>query len=284
MIEQRPTSQDERAIIEASTLEESIERAERIAGVKTLFRRGMDRITQPAGFNDYIHSQARFPEQPFFNVLLLLEQMPDATKIASGLHWDAVSRPPLSAERGIWLFVPYEREIGVDGTNASIRELIGVGVETVYDVSQTRGPIYQEEQRWPISAAEVQERIVRRMIGRLGNRGEQEKRSVSERQTTLPSGQLGLGLNFGTTPKEGTGSGLERLPTLKEVLRERLIQRGRLPAAEIEPIAGVVATILMIRYGVELGDVWMPDILNMIDTWSPVEPHFSEVQQLLASV
>lgn len=281
MSEQDRIPQEERTIIEASTLEESLERADRISGVTIRFRRGMDRITQPAGFNDYLHLHARFPDQPFFNVLLLLEQFPDATSVASSHHWDAVGRPLRPAEQGIWQFVPYERETGVDGAGDPIRELVGVGVETVYDITQTKGPIYQEKQP-PVSAIDVHDQIVRKLLSQpepqTGRRSALSGRTESVRQ----SGQLGLGLKFEPVVEREPES--ERLPTLMEVVRTRLLQRGRLSAAALEPVTRVVTSILMIRHGVDLGEVWIPEMVTLIDMWSPAEPNLAEVQHLLALV
>lgn len=282
MSERQPTPVDEQTIIEASTLEESLERAERIAGVRTLFRRGMDRIAQPAGFNDYLHLQARLPDQPFFNVLLLLEQCPDATKVASGPHWDAMGRPPRPAERGIWQFVSDERETGVDGAGDPIRELIGVGVETVYDIAQTRGPIYQEEQRPPVSAVEVQDRLVQRLLEGSNSRRVRRHRSTEIAQPVTQSGQLGLGLSFESSVEIEPESAHEQLPSLLEAIRERLIRRGRIPANIVEPVAQAVAATLMIQHGVDIGDVWLPELINLISDWSPREPHLSELQQVVA--
>ncbi len=282
MMERQPIPPDERAIIEASTLEESLERADRIAGVTTLFRRGMDRITQPAGFNDYLHLQARFPDQPFFNVLLLLDQFPDATKIASSHRWAALGRPLRPAEQGIWQFVPYEREVGVDGGGESIQELVGVGVETVYDITQTKGPIHREEERPPVSAIDVQGRIVEGLLERSNNRIDRQRRPLVAVPPTRQSGQLGLDLSVDPVVEIELES--NELPALMEVVRTRLMQRGRLPTAAIEPVTGVVASILMIRHGVDLGEVWMPEMVAMIDRWSPAEPNLTEAQHLLALV
>jgi hypothetical protein len=289
MIERHPTIEDERTIIEASTLEESMERAERLAGVMSLFRRGMDRITQPVGFNAYVHLQARFPEQPFSNVLLLLEQQPETTQLASSPQWDATGRPLRPGERGIWLFVPYERETGLDGTGEAIRELIGVGVETVYDIAQTKGPIYREEPPPPpLSTVEVQERVVRVLIGNPGAPRDQRERALvsptRSTQTTLKPGQLGLGLSFEPAIETEHDPKPERLLTLIEVLRERLIRRGRLSEKEIDHVARATAAILMIQHGVELGEIWIPELVEMIQDWSITEPHLTEIQTISAVI
>lgn len=282
MSERDPIPREERAIIEASTLEESLERVDRIAGVTTLFRRGMDRITQPAGFNDYLHLQAHFPELPFFNVLLLLDQFPDATSVASRHHWAALGRPLQPAERGIWQFVPYERETGVDGAGDPIRELIGVGVETVYDISQTKGPLDQHERQQSMSAIDVHDRIVQKLLRQPEPQTGSRRASIETSESVRQSGQLGLGLSFDPVVKSEPEP--EKVPALMEVVRTRLMQRGRLPATALEPVTGVVATILMIRHGVDLGAVWIPEMVALINRWTPAEPNLTEVQHLLALV
>src|SRR5436190_19568131 len=57
-------------------------------------------------FRRFLDAQARFHRYSWGNVLLILDQRPDATRVASFRTWLSLGRPVRKGERGIRIFVP----------------------------------------------------------------------------------------------------------------------------------------------------------------------------------
>src|SRR3954463_1082200 len=57
-------------------------------------------------FRRFLDAQARFHRYSWGNVLLILDQRPDATRVAGFRTWLSLGRPVRTGERGIRIFVP----------------------------------------------------------------------------------------------------------------------------------------------------------------------------------
>src|SRR6476620_6606823 len=57
-------------------------------------------------FRSYLDAQARFHSYSFGNVLLILSQKPDATRVAGYQTWKQLGRQVRRGERGIRIIVP----------------------------------------------------------------------------------------------------------------------------------------------------------------------------------
>jgi hypothetical protein len=93
---------------------------------------------------------ARFHEYSFGNVMLILAQNPDATRVAGYRTWQSLGRRVRKGERGIRILarITYRssREDGGHGPDEQDRprELRGFRVEHVWDISSTDGDPYPD--------------------------------------------------------------------------------------------------------------------------------------------
>src|SRR5436853_6691263 len=84
---------------------------------------------------------ARFHHYSPANVLLILRQRPDATRVAGYRTWQQLGRQVRRGERGIAVLAPctYLRPADDDHNDESRRILRGFKVAHVFDISQTDG-------------------------------------------------------------------------------------------------------------------------------------------------
>src|SRR5437773_4549799 len=63
-------------------------------------------IQDSDGFRRYLDAQARFHSYSWGNVLLILAQRPDATRVAGYRTWQALGRQVRRGEKGVRILVP----------------------------------------------------------------------------------------------------------------------------------------------------------------------------------
>jgi antirestriction protein ArdC len=103
-------------------------------------------IQDGATFRRYLEAQARFHRYSWGNVLLILAQRPDATRVAGFRSWQRMNRYVRRGETGIKILVPMTRRVtqetpeerSDDDAEADQRRVF-FGVGHVFDVSQTEG-------------------------------------------------------------------------------------------------------------------------------------------------
>ena len=88
-------------------------------------------------FRRYLDVQSRFPTYSPNNVVLILSQRPDATRVAGYATWRALDRQVRRGEKGIRIIVPMRRKENEEDTPEESRLFFGSAV--VFDVSQTDG-------------------------------------------------------------------------------------------------------------------------------------------------
>src|SRR5881397_604431 len=137
-----------------------------LSGDSTPLRDALARLESAVGsihdsdsFRRYLDAQARFHQYSWGNVLLILTQRPDATRVAGYRTWQALGRQVRRGEKGIRILVPlgvraarhgleqaeeddHEHPSATVPTPTSapaprLRRLFGTG--SVFDVSQTDG-------------------------------------------------------------------------------------------------------------------------------------------------
>ena len=101
---------------------------------------GVASLTTSEGWREYLAVQSRFPRYSPNNVLLILNQRPDATRVAGYRAWQALGHQVLAKESALRIFAPmkYQKTDATDGEVAS--EVRGFKLVPVFDVSQTSGP------------------------------------------------------------------------------------------------------------------------------------------------
>jgi len=101
---------------------------------------GVAALATSERWTQYLEVQSRFPRYSSNNVLLILAQRPDATRVAGYRAWQALGHQVLAKESALRIFAPikYRRDDVPDGELA--REIRGFKLVPVFDVSQTEGP------------------------------------------------------------------------------------------------------------------------------------------------
>jgi len=115
------------------------------ADVPSLVRRleeGVKEIRQADGWRRYLRAQAMFHGYSWGNVILILTQRPDATRVAGYRAWQRLDRHVRRGEHGIRILAPLVRRVPVEeGDDDPELEprLVGFRIVTVFDIAQTDG-------------------------------------------------------------------------------------------------------------------------------------------------
>jgi hypothetical protein len=101
---------------------------------------GVAALTTSERWTQYLELQSRFPRYSPNNVLLILTQRPDATRVAGYRAWQALGHQVLAKESALRVFAPlrYRRTDAPDDELG--QEIRGFKLVPVFDVSQTEGP------------------------------------------------------------------------------------------------------------------------------------------------
>ena len=110
---------------------------------------GFDEITESEGFQRYLTAMSRFHRYSYGNVLMIMSQRPDATRVAGYRQWQRLGRQVQRGEQGIRILVPHRQRIPDTTQDLEAEEAEdagpgryvtrGFGVGTVFDISQTEG-------------------------------------------------------------------------------------------------------------------------------------------------
>jgi len=99
---------------------------------------GIADLTSSNRWRHYLDFQARFRRYSAGNVLLILAQRPDATRVAGFSTWRAHDRAVRKGERAIWILAPMVRAATGDDAETAPR-VRGFKWVPVFDVAQTDG-------------------------------------------------------------------------------------------------------------------------------------------------
>jgi antirestriction protein ArdC len=114
----------------------------------TRLEQAVSAIHDSETFRSYLDAQARFHSYSFANVLLILSQRPDATRVAGYQTWKQLGRQVRRGERGIRIIVPIRGRATVSPAESETsdaedpkpdRTIVRFGTASVFDISQTEG-------------------------------------------------------------------------------------------------------------------------------------------------
>jgi antirestriction protein ArdC len=108
-----------------------------------------DALVTSEGWAEYLAFAARFRQYSFRNTLLILMQMPTATRVASYRKWLEVDRQVRKGERGLQIFAPMTRK-REDADGKERTYISGFRLVSVFDVSQTDGEALPEDPATPV--------------------------------------------------------------------------------------------------------------------------------------
>ena len=124
-------------------------REQRLAEALEILVSGFDEITGTEGFQRYLASMSRFHRYSYGNILMIMSQRPDATRVAGYRQWQRLGRQVRRGEQGIRILVPHKQRIrdqdphpgsaDEEDDSAALYVTRGFGVGTVFDISQTDG-------------------------------------------------------------------------------------------------------------------------------------------------
>lgn len=135
------------------------ERRDEVEQLTAKMEQGIKEIAESGRFREYLDMKRKFHNYSFRNVILILMQKPDATRVAGFETWKKeFGRFVQKGEKGIRIFAPVkykktveaekvDKETGLlvrDGNGKPVREraekeIIGYKAVSVFDVSQTKG-------------------------------------------------------------------------------------------------------------------------------------------------
>ena len=101
-------------------------------------KEGVTDLIDSDKWKDYLQVQARFHKYSAGNVMLIMAQRPDASRVAGYNRWKELGRYVKKGERGIAIFAPVTYKIKADD-DAEFTRLVGFRVVYTFDISQTDG-------------------------------------------------------------------------------------------------------------------------------------------------
>lgn len=101
---------------------------------------GIARLADSAEWRRYLDCQRRFHRYSVHNVMLILAQRHDATRVAGFNAWKKLHRVVRKGEKAIWIVAPMRRRtIDAEQGDGDDRNIRGFKFVPVFDVSSTEG-------------------------------------------------------------------------------------------------------------------------------------------------
>jgi hypothetical protein len=102
--------------------------------------RGVAALASSERWTQYLEVQSRFPRYSPNNVLLILDQRPDATRVAGYRAWQALGHQVRAKQSALRIFAPLKYRTSEPADDGPTSEIRGFKLVPVFDVSQTVGP------------------------------------------------------------------------------------------------------------------------------------------------
>jgi antirestriction protein ArdC len=129
---------------EIARREEQLEAAHEMLVAKTAA------LVTSEGWAEYLAFAARFRQYSFNNTMLIMIQLPTATRVASYKQWAAMGRQVRKGEKGLSIFAPMMRKREDEKTGEEKRYVSGFRLVSVFDVSQTDGDALPDDVARPM--------------------------------------------------------------------------------------------------------------------------------------
>jgi len=140
----------------APTAGQLAERDARLSEAHERLTAGIAELTSGEEWAAMLRAAGRFYRYSFNNVLMIVSQRPDATRVASYKHWQTLGRQVRKGEHGIAIFAPMTyRPRETEADDATPRDaqgrpapqVRGFRLVPVFDISQTDGDPIEEPAR-----------------------------------------------------------------------------------------------------------------------------------------
>ena len=148
-----------------------------VADLVAKLESGVREVQDGDGWRTYLAAQARFHSYSLGNVLLIVAQKPDATRVAGFHTWLRLGRHVRKGEHGIRILAPVTVRKADIEDDAEARTVTRFRIVTVFDISSTDGDPLPEH---PCRALTTDSERGRWLFGRLLNIARAEGIEVSE--------------------------------------------------------------------------------------------------------
>jgi DNA primase len=230
---------------EIARREEQLEAAHEMLVAKT------DALVTSEGWAEYLAFAARFRKYSFNNTLLILIQMPTATRVASYKQWAAMGRQVRKGEKGLSIFAPMMRKREDEKTGEEKRWVSGFRLVSTFDVSQTDGDALPEDPARPVLLdGEAPEGLWQSLATMVYDHGYTLQRGPSTRGEngfTLPSEKV-IQVTEGLSDAQSAKTLIHEvahmlLHTEDKTLTEDAILHRNVAEIEAESVAYIVAEV-----------------------------------------
>ncbi len=233
-------------------------------------------------FRRFLDAQARFHTYSWGNVLLILDQRPDATRVASFRTWLSLGRPVRKGEHGIRIFVPVwprkpteveqedaggDRREGGQGRAQSPartegRRPVSFKLGSVFDISQTDG-----EPLPRVDVPVLEGDAGRELLGSLERVAARENlevlRTSADLHPLLGGGAMGYYVPAARRIVLREAAPRQMAKTLAHELAHHF-SGAKSSSAHEETVAESVAYVMCARFGLDTGERSFP----YVATWS----------------
>lgn len=223
----------------------------------------LERLEQAVGdihdsehFRKYLDAQARFWHYSWGNVMLIMFQRPDASRVAGFNTWKSLGRNVMRGEKGIRIIAPafYKtREFDRDGREQEVQKTFFRSA-SVFDISQTEGKELPEMDVPVLEGEEGAE-----LMGRMELVAKAEGVSVNRGHKRFEENESMMG--FYDPAQKGIWLRQAAMRQMTKTLAHELAHHfaghtASGPATETE--AESVAYVVLSRYGVDSGERSFP--------------------------
>jgi hypothetical protein len=212
-------------------------------------------------FRQYLDYQARFHQYSFNNVLLIMAQYPEASRVAGYRSWQQMNRFVRKGEKSIRILAPMKRKFTDEETGEDGYRVSGFRAVSVFAQEQTEG-----EDLPTIPVPVLDSEAGGELYGRMNDLAGSEGLSVSRTDPMLDLRPSVMGFLDRPTKRIVVRDGVSQLQATKTLAHEighfyaNHEQSG--PATETE--AEGVAYVVLRRFGLDSGERSFP----YISTWA----------------
>ena len=243
---------------------------------------GIERIVDSTTFRQYLETMSRFHHYSCNNVLRIMQQRPDATRVAGFRTWEKLDRHVRKGEQAIKIITPrlapYFYADPEAGEQKRGERLIGWGVGNVFDISQPHGK--------PLPAPRQPERLAGDsdagsvLFGHLANlTTELGGKMARQRQRFIGKGNGGYEPRTNEIAVSAALRGDAAVKTLgHEVAHVVAHHRGFELKADVETVAESTAFVVLNHYGIDSGAYTFDDVATWAHDQAVLQRNLTAIQ------
>jgi len=248
---------------------------DRLAATLRTLDEGIASILEGEAFARYLAVMSRFHQYSFGNVMLILAQQPEATRVAGYRRWQQLGRQVRKGEQGIRILVPHTRVVELEeGEETTV--VRGFGVGSVFDISQTDGDPLPE----PPVAQEIREATD---VGAALYRALETY--VTGQGLTVVREKLARGYGYYAPRRQQIGIdsrvvGDQATKTLAHETAHFVAEhRGGIPREDAETVAESAAYVVLQHYGIDSSGYTFPYVARWAEDRAVLTRNLSAIQQ-----